>query len=101
MAYKEKEAAVEAKKVAEENLHKISTLYKDAKKSANNWEDEVKSQAAALESSREGNRKILSDIEMYKTREAAQRSEIDTLNSTIADIRRDRELLRSDYDSLK
>jgi len=33
-AYKEKEAAVEARKVVEENLRKVSALYKDAKKSA-------------------------------------------------------------------
>jgi len=84
-ALKEKEAAVEANKVAEENLRKVSTLYKDAKKSATQWENEFKSQAAALESSREGNRKIL--------KETAQRSDIDTLNSTIADIRHERELL--------
>jgi len=71
------------------------------KKLANHWENEVKSHVAALESSREGNRKILSDIETYETREATKRSDIDTLNSTIADIRRERELLQSDYDSLK
>jgi len=44
---------------------------------------------------------LTSNIEAYKANEKVQRSEIDTLNSTIADIKRERELLKSDYDSLQ
>jgi len=61
-AYKEKVAAVEARIVAEENLRKVSALYKDAKKSANHWEIEAKCHMTSIEDIRESNRRLTSNM---------------------------------------
>jgi len=100
-ANKEKDAALEAKRIAEEDLRKMSTLYNDTKKAASKLENEAKSNKASSDSIRDNNRRLLADIEAYKARESSQRLEIDTLNNTIADIRHEREMLKADYDSLE
>jgi len=100
-AYKENEAAVEAKKVAEENLRKVSAQYKKERKLADHWENQAKLHLDSIASIYERNNILNSDIEACQAKENTQRSKIDTFTNTITEIRRERELLGSDYDSLQ